>query len=70
MNKIVDELILYLINKKQNLNEEIENILYSDMNKNLNIDDYIEIEKKRKLIKECYSMVDYLENAVKKFMED
>lgn len=69
MNNIVDELIKYLIEKKNSLNFEIEDILYSDMNKNLNIDDYIKIENKRKLIKECYDMVEYLENAVKKFME-
>lgn len=70
MKKIVDELIGYLVEKKNSLNFEIEDILYSDMSKILDLHDLNKIETRRKQIKQCYDMVDYLENAVKAFMEE
>ena len=70
MGKLVDELIGYLVSKKQNLNEEIDEIIYDDLNKGLVVEDIMQIDKKRKQIKQCYDMVEYLENAVKVFMEE
>jgi hypothetical protein len=70
MKKLVDELIMYLVEKKNSLNFEIEDILYSDMAKELKIKEFSEIENKRKQIKQCYDMVEYLDKAVKAFMED
>ena len=70
MKKLVDELINYLVSKKQNLNEEIDEIIYDDLNKGLVVEDILQIDKKRKQIKKCYDMVEYLENSIKSFMED
>lgn len=70
MKKLVDELIGYLVEKKNSLNFEIEDILYSDLSKILVVEQILEIENKRKQIKKCYDMVEYLENAVKVFMEE
>jgi hypothetical protein len=69
MKKIVDELINYLIEKKNSLNFEVEDIIYADLNKILVVEDIIKLEEKRKQIKQCYDMVEYLEKAVKAFME-
>lgn len=69
MKKIVDELIKYLVEKKCNLNSDIDSIIYDDLNKILVVEDIIKLEEKRKQIKQCYDMVEYLEKAVKAFME-
>lgn len=69
MKTIVDELIEYLVNKKEDLGQLIENITYDDLKHDLSLGDLIEINKKRKMMNDCYEMIDYLENAVKKFME-
>ena len=61
MKKIIDETINKLIEKKNSLNFEIEEIIYDDMTKSLNTKDILELEEKRKEIKLCYDIVEYLD---------
>lgn len=61
MKKIIDETIDKLAEKKNSLNFEIEDLIYSDMNQKLNLKDFCKLEEKRKEIKLCYDIVEYLD---------
>lgn len=62
--------------KKEKINEEINDIIYSDFEynlfciKDLTIEQLNEINKKRQELKAIYDTITYLENAVISFMEE
>lgn len=70
----VKELILKfnsdLINKKEELNEEINDIIYGDMERKLTINDIVKINKIRKQINLLYEVIEYTDKKVEEFMED
>lgn len=70
----VKELILKfnsdLINKKEELNEEINDIIYGDMERKLTINDVVKINKIRKQINLLYEVIEYTDKKVVEFMED
>lgn len=70
----VKELILKfnsdLINKKEELNEEINDIIYGDMERKLTINDIVKINKIRKQINSLYEVIEYTDKKVEEFMED
>lgn len=70
----VEELILKfnsdLINKKEELNEEINDIIYGDMERKLTINDIVKINKIRKQINSLYEVIEYTDKKVEEFMED
>ena len=70
----VKELILKfnsdLINKKEELNEEINDIIYGDMERKLTINDIVKIDKIRKQINSLYEVIEYTDKKVEEFMED
>lgn len=70
----VKELILKfnsdLINKKEELNEEINDIIYGDMERKLTINDTVKINKIRKQINLLYEVIEYTDKKVEEFMED
>ena len=70
----VKELILKfnsdLINKKEELNEEINDIIYGDMERKLTINDIVKIDKIRKQINSLYEVIEYTDKKVEEFMEE
>lgn len=58
---IINNAIKDLINLKQNLNEEIEDIIYGDMNKVLSIKDAEKINELKYEIKFIYGIIETLE---------
>lgn len=58
-----------LIDKKQQLNEEIEDILYNNINEDLNFKEINEIQEKRKRIKAIYDTIEYLDKCILVFLE-
>lgn len=70
----IKELILKfnsdLINKKEELNEEINDIIYGDMERKLTINDIVKINKIRKQINLLYEVIEYTDKKVEEFMED
>ena len=70
----VKELILKfnsdLINKQEELNEEINDIIYGDMERKLTINDIVKIDKIRKQINSLYEVIEYTDKKVEEFMED
>ena len=70
----IKELILKfnsdLINKKEGLNEEINDIIYGDMERKLTINDVVKINKIRKQINLLYEVIEYTDKKVVEFMED
>lgn len=58
-----------LIDKKQQLNEEIEDILYNNINEDLNFKEINEIQEKRKRIKAIYDTIEYLDECILVFLE-
>lgn len=70
----IKELILKfnsdLINKKEELNEEINDIIYGDMERKLTINDVVKINKIRKQINLLYEVIEYTDKKVVEFMED
>lgn len=70
----VKELILKfnsdLINKKEELNEEINDTIYGDMERKLTINDIVKINKIRKQINLLYEVIEYTDKKVEEFMED
>ena len=58
---IINNAIKDLINLKQNLNEEIEDIIYGDMNKVLSIKDAEKINELKYEIKFIYDIIETLE---------
>ena len=73
MEKLINEVINYLIiNKKETLNEEINNIIYGNFElselfpvNDLNVKDLIKINDKRKEIIDIYKLIDKLEEIKK-----
>lgn len=59
-----------LINKKEELNEEINDIIYGDMERKLTINDVVKINKIRKQINLLYEVIEYTDKKVEEFMED
>ena len=59
-----------LINKKEELNEEINDIIYGDIERKLTINDVVKINKIRKQINLLYEVIEYTDKKVEEFMED
>jgi len=67
--ELVEEFELNLINRKQQLNEEIDDIIYSDLKKELTYKDINEIQEKRKRIKVIYDTIEYLDKCILNYVE-
>lgn len=61
MKTIKEEIILFLVNKKDDLAIEIENIIYADLDKEVTIKDLTKINDIKKKMNECYEIIDILE---------
>ena len=65
MKTIKDELIEHLVSRKQDLGEYIECIIYDDMASDLSVKNLVEINDLKRLINECYELIDILEKVGK-----
>lgn len=62
MNKLLQDFTIKLIQEKENLNEEINDVIYADLEKALNIKDLEKINTIKKEISIIYDIIEYIDN--------
>ena len=62
MNKLLQDFTIKLIQEKENLNDEINDIIYADLEKALNIKDLEKINTIKKEISIIYDIIEFIDN--------
>lgn len=62
MNKLLQDFTIKLIQEKENLNNEINDIIYADLEKALNIKDLEKINTIKKEISIIYDIIEFIDN--------
>jgi hypothetical protein len=61
MNKLLQDFTIKLIQEKENLNDEINDVIYADLEKALNIKDLEKINTIKKEISIIYDIIEYID---------
>lgn len=65
IKEIINKTISALINEKERLNEDIEDIIYGDMEHTLNSSDLLEINKIKTHINYIYNLIEKLDEEIR-----